>query len=461
MRILIATDNYYPNVNGAAYAGHRLATKLLGRGHEVCVIAPSRTVREERFEHEGIKIYGIPSFPVSVIRVPFFSVAGYAIEQEIKRFKPEVIHLLSHFAVGMHTLDMAKKYKIPTVGTNHFMPENLTHYLGMPLQVEKMINKFAWKHFKHVFEQLGVVTTPTKTAAELLLPSGLKKEVYPISNGIDLAVFRPGLSATRLRNKFNISNKPTMLYVGRLDKEKNIDHVLRAFRCVINDGIDAQFVVAGKGVVAQQLKDLTTELGLNNHVTFTGFVSDDELPNLYHLANVFVIAGTAELQSLVTMEAMASGLPILAVNAVALPELVKDGENGYLFNHGDQERFVVVAKKILSDPVLAETMGKKSLQIVSAHDINSVLGQYELAYQRAKTINYPKLNHSTISMKTKLIFAVVIALLFLAGNIYQSKAESFVWPHQLAMTYSRILRSDHTQRIRSVFERVHKQLDKN
>ena len=108
---------------------------------------------------------------------------------------------------------------------------------------------------------------------------------------------------------------------------------------------------------------------------------DEDLPNLYKIADCFIIAGTAELQSLVTMEAMASGLPVVGVNAMALPELIHDGENGYLFELDNIESLTQSLIKILSDEKLRKQMGDKSLEIIQAHDINNSMVTFESLYQ--------------------------------------------------------------------------------
>jgi glycosyltransferase involved in cell wall biosynthesis len=136
------------------------------------------------------------------------------------------------------------------------------------------------------------------------------------------------------------------------------------------------------------LEHLADELGISGHVTFAGFVPDIDLPNLYCITDAFIIAGIAELQSIVTMEAMASGLPVVGVNAVALPELIHDGENGFLFENGDIKSLAEKMTKILSDESLRKQMGVKSLEIIAKHDIHKIIDEFEALYQ--KLINQNK-----------------------------------------------------------------------
>jgi len=382
MKILIATDTYYPDVNGAAYFTYRLATILAKRGHNVFVMCPSRSFRNTVSNDKGVTVYGIRSIHLPVYRdfrvSPLFT--SRIIRGAVKEISPDIVHIQNHFLIGKEAVSAAKKLGIPIIGTNHFMPENLVHYLHLPRIAERWAQKLAWRQFVRVFEQLDFVTTPTKTAAELLVKAGLNKDVVPISCGIDLERFKPTNDGLYLKRRFAIpTNKPVLLYVGRLDKEKRIDMILRALPDILRV-TSVHLVLAGIGKEKQKLEELTEKLGIQKAVTFTGFVPDKDLQNIYRIADLFVTAGIAELQSIVTMEAMASGLPVVAVNAMALPELVHDGENGYLFSDGDSQMFAEKVVAILSNQTMRAQMSKRSLEIIKDHDINKVMEKYESIY---------------------------------------------------------------------------------
>jgi glycosyltransferase involved in cell wall biosynthesis len=382
MRILVATDTYYPDVNGAAYFTYRLATSLAKKGHNVFVMCPSRSFKNTVSNDDGVTVYGIRSISILVYQdfriSPLF--ISRIIRGAVKEISPDIIHIQNHFLIGRRVVSAAKKLGIPVVGTNHFMPENLVHYLHLPGIVEKGLRKGAWKDCVRIFEQLDFVTTPTKTAAALLENAGFSKDVMPISCGIDLERFKPTNDGLYLKQSFAIpDNKPVLLYVGRLDKEKKIDVILRALPDILRV-TDVHLVLVGMGQEKQKLEKSIKELGIQHAVTFTGFVPDKDLQNIYRIADLFVIAGIAELQSIVTMEAMASGLPVVAVNAMALPELVHDGGNGYLFSDGDSQMLAEKVIAILSNPTMRVQMSQKSLEIIKDHDINKVIEKYESIY---------------------------------------------------------------------------------
>ncbi|UCC99613.1 MAG: glycosyltransferase [Phycisphaerales bacterium] len=382
MRILIATDTYYPDVNGAAYFAYRLATTLARRGHNVFVMCPSRSSRNTMSNDDGVTLYGIRSIPILIYRnfriSPLF--ISRTIRRTIKEVSPDIVHIQNHFLIGREAVSAAKKLGIPVIGTNHFMPENLLHYLHLPGIVDRWAQKLAWRLFVRVFQQLNFIATPTKTAATLLKKAGLDKDAMPISCGIDLERFSPANDGLYLKRSFDIpDSKPVLLYVGRLDKEKRIDLILRALPDILRvTGV--HLVLAGTGREKGKLEELTEKLGIQKAVTFTGFVPDKDLQNIYRIADLFVTAGTAELQSIVTMEAMASGLPVVAANAMALPELVHDGENGYLFSNGNSQMLAEKVIAILSDQTMRTQMSRKSLEIIKDHDINKTIEKYEAIY---------------------------------------------------------------------------------
>jgi 1,2-diacylglycerol 3-alpha-glucosyltransferase len=384
MRILIATDTYHPDVNGAAYFTYRLTTILARRGHNVFVMCPSRSFRNTVSDDEGVMVYGIRSIPLPLyldFRIsPLF--VSRIIKRAVKEISPDIVHIQNHFLIGKQAVGAAKKLGIPVIGTNHFMPENLVHYLHPPRDAEKRLQQLAWRQCVRVFEQLDFVATPTKTAAALLRNAGLSKDVVPISCGIDLERFKPTNDGSYLKQRFAIpNNKPVLLYVGRLDKEKRIDVILRSLPDILRVA-SVHLVVAGIGREKKKLEEATEKLGMQETVTFTGFVPDKDLQNIYRIADLFVTAGIAELQSIVTMEAMASGLPVVAVNAMALPELVHDGENGYLFSDGDSKMLAEKVIAILSNQTMRAQMSKKSLDIIKGHDINKVVEKYESIYNQ-------------------------------------------------------------------------------
>lgn len=381
MKILFISDTYYPHINGVYYFVCRIGPMLQDKGHQVAVIAPSASMSFSSKKIDDIDVYGLPSFSVlfyPTIRLPFPLLQKSRISKIIKNFKPDIIHIQDHFLISKAVVRLNKKLKIPIIATNHFMPENIT-VLVRGQQWKKRVENFLWKDFSKVFNQVKLVTTPTETGVRIIRKR-LKVETIAISSGIDLQKFNPYGDTRRIKEKYSIPDKPVLLYVGRLDPEKHIEEILQSVAVAVKK-VDFCFVVVGKGISKKALEQLALELGIAERVIFTGFVPDEDLPYFYKLSRCFIIASIAELLSLVTLQAMASGLPVIAVNAGALSELVIDKMNGYLYNEGDISTVAQFVEDIITSDELYQKMSEKSLEYIHQHDINKTLESFEKLYQ--------------------------------------------------------------------------------
>jgi glycosyltransferase involved in cell wall biosynthesis len=276
----------------------------------------------------------------------------------------------------------AEKLDIPVVSTNHFMPDNLVHYLRLAERAEEAVVDHLWRDFTRVFNQADLITAPTPFAARLIEEKGIDREVIPLSCGIDLSRFNVRNDGDRFRDKYGVPEQPTCMYVGRLDAEKRVGDLIRALS-IVREEVDAQLVIVGDGHQRAELIELAEREGVEGYVIFTGFVEDEDLPGAYAASDVFCIASVAELQSIVTMEAMATGKPVIAADAKALPHLVREGVNGHLFKPGDAGTLASRLAEILADEGKRATMGKRSIEIVAQHDFEKVLTAFEELYDLA------------------------------------------------------------------------------
>ena len=385
MRILFVSDTYYPHINGVYYFVCRIGPLLQEKGHQVAVITVSETTQMSYKKIDGLDVYGLPSLPVLYYPKVRFAIPinlKSNVEKLIKQFNPDIIHIQDHFPIGKAVVEVNKKWGFPVIGTNHFMPENLTAMLRSETW-KRIATQLLWAGFSKVYNQLSLVTTPTETGANLIRPR-LKPEVLAISSGIDLEMFNPHGDTTAVREKYAIPDKPILLYVGRVDPEKNLDEVLHAVALALKK-IDFRFVIVGKGIKKVALEKLAKELGIDDKVIFTGFVPEVDLPFLYKIGKCFIIASIAELLSLATLQAMASGLPIIAVNAGALHELVRDQSNGFLFETGNIQEIEHCICEIIQQDELYKKMSEKSLEYIVKHDIRNTLRSFEKIYQSSST----------------------------------------------------------------------------
>lgn len=190
-----------------------------------------------------------------------------------------------------------------------------------------------------------------------------------------------GIDASRFANDSPVQNSsPVALFLGRLDDEKRVDVLLKAVaKLTAHPTLRVELV--GDGGERERLKKLAGTLGIADRVSFLGHVKDEELPGIYERATVFVMPSIAELQSIATMEAMASGRPVIGADAMALPHLVHDGDNGYLFPPGDVDALADRLARILTaDQTELNRLSENSLHLIQAHDINRTVRIFEDLY---------------------------------------------------------------------------------
>ncbi|SDP96899.1 glycosyltransferase [Lentzea jiangxiensis] len=370
LRVVIAADTFPPDVNGAARFAQRLAVGLAGNGHDVHVIAPDSP---KATDIPGVTVHRLRSH-----RLPFYPDFRFCLpwqaskeaDELVKALKPDVVHVQAHFVVGRFVLNSAVAQGIPTLATNHFMPENLFSHAHVPAFLQGLSRKWAYRDLARVFGRADVVTAPTPRAVQLLHESGFPERAIPVSCGIDIARYRR--SVTR-------NDRPTALFVGRLDEEKRVGEFLRALARV--PGASGEIV--GDGTCRAEWELLARDLQIADRVRFHGFVSEDELLDAYARADLFVMPGVAELQSLATMEAMAAGKPVIAANAMALPHLVHPGRNGWLFEPGDVNQLAQRLHTLVHDAPMRARMGAASSEIISHHALATTLERFEGLYARA------------------------------------------------------------------------------
>ncbi|MFK4761942.1 glycosyltransferase [Microbacterium sp. ZW T5_45] len=380
LRILIGCDTFAPDINGAARFAERLAAGLVQRGHDVHVVAPNQAYRRsaartEVIEGEPMTLHRLPSVrwaPHDWLRFVWPWRSKHYARKVLDAVKPDIVHIQSHIVIGRGLARIAHQRGIPVIATNHVMAENILDHTTMPKFIDDMVLKAAWADAKRTFDLTRAITTPTRRAADFLEKTVEVTGVIPVSCGIDRSQYAPVIGP-REKNR--------VIFVGRLTAEKQVEVILQAMT-KLDPALDASFDIVGGGDQRKQLENLSAQLGLSDRVTFHGRTTDEQLRALLSRASVFAIASIAELQSIATMEAMASALPVVGADAVALPHLVNDGENGYLFRPGDADDLAEKLTTVLTaDAAEYERMQRASLDGVAIHDINRTLDTFEALYR--------------------------------------------------------------------------------
>jgi len=384
MKILIAADLHWPTINGVATFSRNLAHGLAARGHEVVVIAPSQTGRRHKEIDENYTIERTRALPFPFYQNFRISMMPQAeVRAIIKKFKPDVIHIQMLMGNGRAAMIYGKKFGIPIVATNHAMPENLLDNLRLLAPFAKPIGYMIKEYGARFHSNADYVTLPTQAAIDLFDGNidDINVPIKAISNGIDLSKFKPGKAPAQLLKKYKIpTDMPIVTYLGRLDSEKHVSILVRAFAKVVKN-TKTHLLIVGSGNDLEHLTELAEDLGIADSVTLTGRIPEEDKPGIHRIGKVFVMPSPVELQCISMLEAMASGLPVIGVDDGALHELAQDGKNGYLVKTDDVDAIAEKIVKLLSDEKLREKMAKESVKIAKTHDIEHTLDEFEEIYR--------------------------------------------------------------------------------
>jgi glycosyltransferase involved in cell wall biosynthesis len=380
MRIMLVTDQYEPMVGGVPTVTRELAHGLAERGHSVVLVVPSPAWRGQRGRRAAAGQVSVTY--CGSLRWPWYQdmrlgcLPAATARKLIASFAPDVAHIHSPVTLGMMARSGARRQRVPVVYTNHYLPANVRPATA---PTSRVLDGMFYRHIVGFSNRCSYVTAPTATALGLLRDRGLRVPSRVMSNGVDLRAYSPGPAEGRIRQRYGLpAGRPLILSVGRLSPEKRLDVLLDAASRL---GRDAQVALAGTGPEEADLRARAERLGLAARVRFLGFVPEPDLPDLYRLADVFAITSEAELQSLTTMEAMATGLPVVAVDAYALRELVRHRDNGFLARPGRAAEVAAYLDLLCSDPAERARMSAASRQIISGHERGRWLTEWEALYR--------------------------------------------------------------------------------
>lgn len=379
LRVLIGCDTFTPDVNGAARFAERLAAGLIERGSDVHVVAPAPAgvppgLHEEVVEGVHMPVHRLTS--VKLLGHPWLRIVmPWVARREARRvldaINPDVVHIQSHILVGRGLAKEAKVRGIRLIATNHIMPENVLDP-KTPAPIARLIERLAWRDEDRILSLAEHVTTPTERAAAFLESNTTRRNVLAVSCGID---------ATKYTPVFEPKAENRIVFVGRINLEKQIDVIIRAL-ARLEPEFDAQLDIVGIGDQKDHLRELAVELGVAERVHWLGKLPDEELRSTLSRGTVFAIASIAELQSIATLEALASGLPVVAANAMALPHLVNHGVNGFLFEPGNAAELADRLRDVFTlNAQQYRAMQEASLDMVKPHNIVCTLETFEDLYR--------------------------------------------------------------------------------
>ena len=320
MKIIMVSDVYFPRVNGVSTSIETFRTDLAAEGIQVELIAPHYPQ-----PHDSTTVWRVPSR-----RVPFDPedrlMKRRRLDHTLRQVAStgvDLIHIQTPFAAHYSGVRAARHYGVPVLATYHtHFEEYFHHYL--PLLPRRMLAGIARHLARSQCNGLDAVVVPSGAMRDTLSSYGVTAPLHVLPTGIPIAQFANG-DGLQFRHRHDIPlDRPVALYVGRVAHEKNIGFLLEAMVHAIRQLPALMLVIAGEGPALAGLRQQADELKLTEHMRFVGYLDrKTELPDCYAAANVFTFASCTETQGLVLLEAMAAGLPVLALARMGTCDIVE------------------------------------------------------------------------------------------------------------------------------------------
>jgi len=401
MRIGIFTDTYLPYISGLVTSELMLKKALEDMGHEVYIV----TANLENFKYindKKNKVIKISGLPVGIYDARLTGIYSVSAISEIKKWKLDIIHSQTEFGIGTFARIVAKQLNIPLVHTYHTMYEDYIYYLTKG-------------HFdkpsKKLVEYLTRFYCDT-TVSELIVPSRkiynifinkykVNKKINIIGTGIDIDKFDRSIfkkdEIKELKLKYNLKDTDFIIgSVSRVAKEKSLDRIINTLPEILKKIPTAKLLIVGDGPDKEELMDLVKEKELQDYVIFTGKVELKNIPIYYQLMNIFVTFSVTETQGLTVIEAMAAGLPVLAIKDDSFIDSVKNNKNGFLFKKEDE--YIDYVYRLYSDKNLYKKMSVSSIELSKEHSCLS-FGKSVLEVYKNTIKEYNNKNNIITSIK--------------------------------------------------------------
>ena len=351
--MLFVSDVYFPRVNGVSTSVWTFRHDLASLDVDTVLVAPDYGPANGAPEAGIVRIGAsrVPGDPEDR-RMRWGRLTG-ALENLAAAF--DLVHIHTPFLAHYAGVRYARRLKIPCIATYHtFFEEYLHHYV--PVLPRSLGRGLARVFTRSQCRDVTALIAPSEPMRDVLFAYGVTTPIHVIPTGLCAHQFEPGNGA-RFRAAYALpSDRPLMLYIGRVAHEKNIEFLVRVFAQVRASVPNALFVIAGEGPARESLRELAARLGLGQDVHFVGYLDrDTELLDCYAAADVFVFASRTETQGLVLLEAMAQGAPLVSTAKLGTRSILKEG-CGALIVAEELESFAAAAVRVLQDAQLRATL---------------------------------------------------------------------------------------------------------
>jgi len=370
MKIAFFTNCYKPLINGVVTSIVSLKDAYERKGHETYVFAP----KVEDYIDQEKNVFRYRSINLtSKVKYPLPIPLSFRAKKVITEFNPDIVHIHHPFLLSSQAIMYGKKLGIPKILTLHTQYEQYAYYVA---PIPQIITQEAIKIIvSSLAYKIDCITTPSESMKDLIKSYGIENRIEVIPNAIHLASFKEENELKRLeiKKKYNLKeDDKIILYVGRIAWEKSIDKIIEALAIIKRKGISkVKFLLVGKGPAMDELRQLVQSLGVEEEVIFTGAVSNEEIQHYYKIAYLFTIASTSETFGIVIIEALASGIPVLAVRAPGAVDILTNGVDGWL-TEDNVAQFANALEKLIREPELRERLSQGTLKTSEKYSINVI-----------------------------------------------------------------------------------------
>ncbi len=374
LRVVLVTETWPPEINGVAHTVYQLAAGLRARGHRLCLIRPAQVSPPPHALAETellVRGFRVPKYPQLQGGMPAYG----AIREQLKQFKPDVVHIVTEGPLGLAALFAARSLHLPVTSGFHSPFHEFSKFFGLGFLLAPIK---AYLRFFH--NRSHVTCVPSDKTAKDLSQMGIR-QVAVVGRGVNGQQFNPEHRCSVLRATWQANHQSTvMIYVGRLSPEKNIDLVVSAFRelRLSQPMRDVKLVLVGDGPDRARLEKLAPD------AIFAGMQTGQALSEHYASADVFCFASQVETFGNVVLEAMASGLPVLAFNDACAAQVVETEKTGWLVALRDEISFCQHAGQ-LPNVVRLNEMGLYARMRVMKMGWQTPVSELEVAFAQAQS----------------------------------------------------------------------------
>jgi glycosyltransferase involved in cell wall biosynthesis len=354
MKILFISDVYFPRINGVSTSIETFRRNLRALGHTVHLIAPDYLTPSS----DESDIMRVPSRNLPFDPEDRLMRYGWVMKNidKLRAEQYDIIHIQTPFVAHYLGTKLSRLLKIPCVETYHtFFEEYLYHYI--PVVPKKLMKLIAKRFSRHQGNSLDGMIVPSHPMLRVLKDYGITTRSEVIPTGIEPASFVIG-DREGFRKNYNIpQDRPVLLFVGRVAHEKNIGFLLKVLDCVRKQIPEVLFVIAGEGPARESLAHEAKVLGLNENITFIGYLDrHTELNNCYRSADIFIFSSRTETQGLVLLEAMAQGVPVVSTAELGTRDVLRDGLGVWVAKE-DLTDFTEKVVRMLKDTEARKNLG--------------------------------------------------------------------------------------------------------